>query len=220
MSFSEQHLKVQRTARYYQSADISAQTQQLWFVCHGYGQLGAYFAPKFASIADASTVIIAPEALSRFYQSAFNGRVGATWMTKEDRLHEIEDYIAYLNQLYNHILAQHPQPQTLQIHILGFSQGVATAVRWAANGHVQFHHLTAWAGTFPTELDYEVLGHNWKTQAIDIVYGLQDEFFTEANFQTHINQLAEAGLQFDTHTFEGKHDLHHDTLMHIAQLRR
>ncbi|MEZ4763957.1 MAG: hypothetical protein R3C26_12480 [Calditrichia bacterium] len=37
--------------------------------------------------------------MSRFYLQSTNGRIGATWMTREDRENEIADYLAYLNNL-------------------------------------------------------------------------------------------------------------------------
>jgi len=39
----ERHLTVARTARYYQLGELSSATKQIWFVCHGYGQLAEYF---------------------------------------------------------------------------------------------------------------------------------------------------------------------------------
>ena len=98
---TEHHLAVTRTARYYQQGELSAQTRRVWFVCHGYGQLAAYFSRHFAFLAstDPGTVIIAPEGLSRFYLQGNGGRVGASWMTRDDRLHEIDDHVGFLNQL-------------------------------------------------------------------------------------------------------------------------
>lgn len=79
---------------------------------------------------------MAPEALNRFYLEGFAGRVGATWMTKEERLQEIDDYVNYLNQLYKTILAN-TDTSEITVNILGFSQGVATVCRWIANRYVQ-----------------------------------------------------------------------------------
>ena len=102
----EHQLTVSRTARYHQLGELSAMTRRVWFVAHGYGQLAAYFIRHFAPLtaADPHLVVVAPEGLSRFYLNGTGGRVGATWMTKEDRLAEIEDYVAYLNQLAATIL--------------------------------------------------------------------------------------------------------------------
>ncbi len=100
----ENHLKITKTARYYTLGELNDQTENVWFVIHGYGQLAEFFIKKFNVLNDGKTLIIAPEALSKFYLKEFTGRVGATWMTREDREHEIEDYINYLNTLYDTVL--------------------------------------------------------------------------------------------------------------------
>jgi hypothetical protein len=69
MPAQEHHISIARTARYYQLGTISTDTRRIWFVCHGYGQLAAYFIRHFAHLtaADPYLVVIAPEGLSRFY---------------------------------------------------------------------------------------------------------------------------------------------------------
>ena len=39
----EKHIKVERTARYFTLGELNEHTEQIWFVCHGYGQLAEYF---------------------------------------------------------------------------------------------------------------------------------------------------------------------------------
>src|SRR2546425_1041706 len=87
----EHHLAVDKTARYYSLGEPGPATRQLWFVCHGYGQLAGRFLRHFEPLDDGSRVIIAPEGLSRFYlsESPAERRVGASWMTREDRLVEM-----------------------------------------------------------------------------------------------------------------------------------
>ena len=77
---TEHHLAVTRSARYYQLGELSVHTRRVWFVCHGYGQLAAYFSRHFAFLteADPTTVVVAPEGLARFYLSVNGGRVGAS----------------------------------------------------------------------------------------------------------------------------------------------
>ncbi|RZK92309.1 MAG: phospholipase, partial [Hymenobacter sp.] len=107
----EHHLTISRTARYQQLGEFSAATRQLWLVAHGYGQLAEYFMRHFNSVHGldpTGTVIVAPEALSRFYISGTSGRVGASWMTTADRLVEIADQAAYLDALLAHLLAACP----------------------------------------------------------------------------------------------------------------
>jgi predicted esterase len=140
-------LTIPKTARYVTIGEINDQTENIWFVIHGYGQLAEYFIKKFNVLDDGKTVIIAPEALSRFYLKEFSGRVGATWMTREERDSEILDYLNYLNLLYDTVL-QNADVNKLKINILGFSQGTATVARWCMNEHIKYDRLILWAGYF------------------------------------------------------------------------
>ena len=121
-------------ARYYKLGKLDSNTQEVWWVFHGYGQLAQFFIEKFKSLQDAGVCVIAPEGLSKFYLAGNSGRIGATWMTRENRLTEIENYSAYLNS----ILEMEKPPQKVRTTIVGFSQGAATAVRWIMNGKVDF----------------------------------------------------------------------------------
>src|SRR5438477_56805 len=81
---------------------------------------------------------VAPEGLSRFYltESPAERRVGASWMTREDRLHEIDDYVRYLDGVYGNVV-----PRNARVTALGFSQGTATVCRWAGLGSSRIDRL-------------------------------------------------------------------------------
>ena len=93
------HIRVQKTARY---AVLRPNTpaNSVMFAIHGYREMVPYFIKKFQSLADQGVMVVAPEGLHRFYIEGYSGRVGASWMTKEDRESDIIDYVDYLNQLY------------------------------------------------------------------------------------------------------------------------
>ena len=133
--------------------------RELWIVLHGYGQLARRFLAAFQGLDDGSRLVVAPEALSRFYLDPVSERrqqetprVGATWMTREDRLAEIEDYIAYLEQLTME-LRHHLAGAGPRIVVLGFSQGTATLCRWLAASELRADQIVLWAGGIPPELD-------------------------------------------------------------------
>src|SRR5829696_4770422 len=132
---TEHHIKVQRTARYYMIGEPGGNTSDVWFVCHGYNQLASDFIREFEPIAADSRVIVAPEALNRYYIATEPGfhsaeaKIGATWMTRADRDAEIADYVAYLDDLYDEIFTRASR-QEVSITVVGFSQGGATANRW------------------------------------------------------------------------------------------
>ena len=80
----EHHFSTPRTARYY-TLDPAEAVREVWFVLHGYGQLAGAFLRHFERLQDGARLFIAPEALSRYYLPGHQ-RVGASWMTREDRL--------------------------------------------------------------------------------------------------------------------------------------
>src|SRR3954471_16061473 len=131
----EHRITVPRTARYSTLGPMHGFPRELWFVCHGFGQLAARFVRHFAPIDDGTRLIVAPEALNRYYLDALPERrnqeaprVGATWMTREFRDAEIRDYVRYLDILSGEI-RHHLTGASPRIVVLGFSQGTATVCR-------------------------------------------------------------------------------------------
>jgi len=206
-------IKVHKTATYHSSGDIKT-AKTIWFVLHGYGMLSKYFIKKFEPIVNDTNCVIAPEGLSKFYTEGFYGRVGATWMTKEDREEEIEDYINYLNQLYNVIIKENSNSE-LKINIIGFSQGGATASRWVANGKVVPTNFILWSSVFPNEMEFETFGQNFNTY---ILYGNNDEFSTDEHIKQQEDLLKNSKLNYKIIEFEGTHDVPEKVLLEQAEM--
>ncbi len=206
----EHSLSVPRTARFYTLGTPSVQIKRLWIVCHGYGQLGRYFLRHFKVLDDGKTLVVAPEALSRFYLNGFSGRVGATWMTKETRLTEIEDQTTYLDLLLQNQL-QH-LPADVQVTVLGFSQGGATVCRWLAAAQPRVHQLILWATTFPEDIAVETGKNAFRNLRVTAVYGTQDTFISPELLARQQESFDRIGLQPQTYTFEGCHTIDAKTL--------
>src|SRR5437773_7755282 len=174
----EHILTTPRTARYFTVGSLE-EAAELWIVCHGYGQLASRFLERFGPIADDQRCVVAPEGLSRFYltENPAERRVGARWMTKEDRLHEIDDYVRYLDALYREVLGRVEGPAA-RVAALGFSQGTATVGRWAALGQSRLHHVVLWGGELPPDLDLAASRDRLRDVHFTLVYGERDEYFT------------------------------------------
>lgn len=172
---NQHHLPVTRTARYYTIGTPSADTRHIWFCLHGFGQLATYFGRKFSGLASPDTLIVIPEGLSRLYLDNTYTRVGASWLTREDRDAEIADFTGYLNALYDQVLDGR-DPAALHISLLGFSQGAATACRWLASGHIRVDRLILWAGYFPEGLQSIIDPARLANREVQYVYGRQDEY--------------------------------------------
>lgn len=213
----EHHLPVTRTARYYQLGELGPTTRHVWVVCHGYGQLAEYFIRHFALLPeqDPATVVVAPEALSRFYLQGTSGRVGATWMTRSDRLVEIDDYIAYLNQLAGRLLAA--CAPDVQVTVLGFSQGAATVSRWLLQVQFRPTRLVLWAGAFPPDMDLLMAGRLLPHVPVTLVCGRHDEYVSAEAVEQQRAFLATLGVEPEIIWFEGRHQLDAAVLQQLAQ---
>lgn len=207
-----------RTARYQQLGELSATTKQLWLVLHGYGQLAEYFIRHFAALHAADsvgTVIVAPEGLSRFYLNGTSGRVGASWMTRADRLAEIDDQHTYLTAVLRPMLTIAPAADVI---ILGFSQGTATASRWLAhlantNGW-RPRRLILWAGDFPT--DTLPAPNLLAGLPVDIVCGDQDVYSSYEQVRQQADILESYSAFASVFRFSGGHTLNTSLLHELA----
>jgi predicted esterase len=208
-------------ARYFKLGEINHDTRAVWFVLHGYGQLARYFLTKFKPLTDHGVCIIAPEGLSRFYQEDVNtrnqtgnNRVGATWMTRENRLMDIDNYLVYLNTVYASELHAYP---AIPVTILGFSQGAATASRWAVQNSIPYQSLILWSGIFPDDMDFEKSKEVLKTKNVSQVYGSKDPFLSDARMGEMKGLAEKLGVHSTPIVFEGGHEIHEQTLVSLVQ---
>ena len=204
------HLRVQRTARYFTLGGGAGPPHTLWFVIHGYGQLAGDFVRYFGDLASDDSLIVAPEALNRFYlvspdkTPARDRPVGATWMTREDRASEIADYVEYLDSLYDDVAAEATRSGA-RINVIGFSQGTATATRWMTHGTATAHRLVLWGGTLPPETDLSRGAATFRGAALTFVLGTRDHYVNDAMLAAEQARLRVAAIPHDVIRFDGGH---------------
>lgn len=214
-------ITVRRTARYETRGPFDAPIRELWFALHGYGQLASTFIHSLAALDDGARLIVAPEALNRFYLAgtdtpAADRPVGATWMTREDRENEIEDYVAYLDAVAAKVRnALRSQQTTPRVIVLGFSQGAATAARWVARGSVRCAHLVLWGGLLPPDLAWPA-PNDKPSPALHLVIGSRDRFLTTERLADEEGRLREARVPHRVVRYEGGHGIDPKTLADLA----
>ncbi len=203
----EHHFSTLRNARFFTLGSPERSTD-LWIVCHGYGQLASRFLERFRPIEAEQRCILAPEGLSRFYltESPTERRVGASWMTREDRLQEIDDYVRYLDAVYAKIVTR-----GARVTALGFSQGTATVCRWTALGAARVDRLIVWGGEVPPDLDLKRL----RVPRLTLVHGTRDEFFTPKIIAATESRLREHKILYELIPFEGGHEIDAATLRRL-----
>jgi predicted esterase len=216
----ERHLRVGRTARLFFLGEPGNGTRELWIACHGYGQLAASFAPALEPLRAPDRVVVAPEALSRFYlddpakRHGPDSPIGASWMTREDREREITDYVDYLDAVVDAVVAE--TPRNVRITGLGFSQGAATICRWAALGRSRLARVVVWGGTLPQDLPSGNGAALFRGADVVLVGGRKDKLATPESLERDKVWLTERSIPVRLLWHEGGHSLSSSLLREIA----
>ena len=211
MEPDERAIRVPRTARYAVLGD-PATASELWFVLHGYRQLARRFIRRFdglPGLGSGDRAVVAPEGLSRFYiEREVRGphgpesRVGASWMTREDRESEIRDYVEYLDLLVEEVgsSSRHPHPGTgsapPRLVVLGFSQGCETAARWVSLGRVNPAELVLWGGGLAEDLPRGPAVRALGDLRLRLVVGDEDQWARRRSMET-LERMRHWGLPAD-----------------------
>ncbi|MEX0890851.1 MAG: phospholipase [Gemmatimonadota bacterium] len=218
----ERRIHVRRSARWYLLGDAQERPGILWVACHGYGQLGAAFAGGLAPLVRPGVAVAVPEAPLRFYLDPPGAappaerRVGASWMTREDREADIADYVRLLDAVLEDARAALGGADP-EVRLLGFSQGVATVCRWAALGAVRPAELVLWAGPLPPDLELAVHAERFRAARITLVRGERDRSVGQEALTAAEERLRQAGAAPRRLTFTGGHRLDSATLARLAE---
>jgi len=191
------HVSVKKTARLVLLKSEVKKNSKLLIALHGYGQLSTHFSKKFENIHPDFDVLI-PEGLNRFYLKGSAGRVGSSWMTREERESDIADNQNYLEQIFKDYSKKYTS-----IVLLGFSQGGATASRFCYQNTFNTSGLILWGSVFPPDISQverkQFFGKKY------FVLGRQDEYFNPEN-QKEVLDL-QTGLGYENVQFVGGHDI-------------
>jgi predicted esterase len=194
MEISENTIKVEKTAHYFTLGN-SKQNKHL-YLFHGYAQNAKDFVHQFDYLAE-DYFLISIEGLSAFYAKGVFGEVGYSWMTKENRENEINDYLKMINKIKSEVSINNER-----IYALGFSQGSQTASRWVNVNTVE--KLILCGGLVPKDC-------NQLNSTVNLIIGDDDKFINKESFLAFKNSSPD----FHYHPFQGKHIVHHETVKSI-----
>ena len=215
----ETRLETPRTARVcYLGGEGARPPAELWYLLHGYGQRADRFLDCFWPLASAERLLVAPEALARFYRSRAGGghsgadRVGASWMTRIERESEIRDYVRYLDLVARHSEhGTHGPSRT----VLGFSQGAHTAARWVLLGRIRAARLILWGAGLPRDLPSDAAARLAGTCLI-LVRGKGDALRRREEEAADERWLERAGIDYALRVHDGGHEIVSDLLPALA----
>ena len=207
-----------KTARYVVLGPEAGPVDEVWVMCHGYGQLAPSFARHVAGAERPSRLVVVPEALSRFYvrrgETREADRPGASWMTREAREDDIADTVRYLDDVFVAACARaDADPRAVRLGAFGFSQGAATVTRWLALSPLlasrtrRADRLVLWGGAMPHDLVLDAEA-GWLAEAdLTLVAGDRDPIATPGRVIQQERALDAAGVPHRTVSYTGAHRL-------------
>lgn len=215
MKTISRNISVKKTARYFTNEVSPSSVESVWFIFHGYSQLAENFIKKFPAIDNEKNYLVTPEALSRFYTDNGFGKVGASWMTKEDRENEIADYVSYLTELHNSIRDE-LGGREVKLNVFAFSQGTSTACRWLERSGLKADKLILWGSFIPPDFNL----NNWKKvfNSLLIVTGKEDEYLSEEKLEEGRKLLNIHGVNYSVHIFDGGHEMKEKVVNEVLSL--
>ena len=204
-------IQINKTAKYVTYGNPKS-AKTIIFALHGYGQLVEFFIRKFHGLNQNDYFIVAPEGLHRFYLKGSSGRVGASWMTKEERETDIQDYISYLDVLWDTLSTKYQFDKRI---LLGFSQGGATASRWHNWGNFNAHQFILWAAIFPLDMNLKTV-HSFEKSNNYFVFGTEDEYYSEPIVDKQFKTIKNGKSAFKMIKFNGNHNIDQETLLNLV----
>ncbi|MBI35426.1 MAG: hypothetical protein CMP67_08690 [Flavobacteriales bacterium] len=190
------NIVIKKHVRVFSAGNVK-KAEEIWLLFHGYGQdINSFFEP-FKKLKTKHAFII-PEGISRFYQKGIFGKVGASWMTSEDRNKEIIDQYNYINKIFKEYKLNEKK-----INIFAFSQGAPVAARWIEKHQIKVQRLIFWSGNIPDSIAANINGFINK-QNPEFYIGENDQFASTDLWMTffkkhpHLNPVFHSGNHFYT----------------------
>lgn len=206
-----------RTSNYYAlrspEVPIDDATRTL-VLLHGWGQNARSFIRKFASLRGHNILLIAPQAPHQFYLDRETRKVGFSWMTAFDRDRAIDDVVTGLDAVLERVentLATGP----LCPFVLGFSQGVSIAWRYAIHGRRKVSGLVACGGDLPP--DVEAALPDRAAFPVMLVHGKDDAIVPWVKAEAAEKVLRERCFPLEANYFDGGHDIPTDLLDRLSR---
>lgn len=195
-----------RTTNTYETRNTqTSKTKNIWIVLHGIGYLSKYFIRYFDELNADENYIIAPQAPAKYYLKNEYKYVGASWLTKENRVLETSNVLAYLDAVFE----AEKLSSACNLILFGFSQGVSIATRWVASRKIVCQKVVLYAGGIPKELTPEDFAFlDPKETEVIVLVGDKDPYLTAEVMKAEserIDKLFHGNAKQEI--FEGGHEV-------------
>ena len=214
--FNKHNISFEFSSSYITCNKLTDNTENIWIVFHGYGQLSKYFIRRFDVLDGDKNYIIAPQGLSKFYVDEDYKNVGASWLTKEDRESDLLNQQKYLIKLMDELKLKIDFSK-IKINLFGFSQGVSALTRLLMNYNMKVNNIIIWAGWVPDEF-FNINKDVLKDTNLFFVVGNKDKYYNNPIIKGYLKKFKNIlNKEIDYFVFNGGHIVDRKVLKKINE---
>ena len=214
--FNKHNISFEFSSSYITHNQLTDNTENIWIVFHGYGQLSKYFIRRFDVLDGDKNYIIAPQGLSKFYVDEDYKNVGASWLTKEDRGSDLLNQQKYLIKLMDELKLKIDFSK-IKINFFGFSQGVSALTRLLMNYNMKVNNIIIWAGWVPDEF-FNINKDVLKDTNLFFVVGNKDKYYNNPIIKGYLKKIKNIlNKEIDYFVFNGGHIVDRKVLKKINE---
>jgi dienelactone hydrolase len=118
----------------------------------------------------------------------------------------------YAKEIFNQI-----GHDNFSLNILGFSQGGATACRWAFSSDMKVNNLILWAGDIPGDTLTVENKEKWASINTHLIMGNQDYLIPEEMKVKFLKEIQNYGIDFSSTKYEGGHKIYPEVLLKFSK---
>ncbi|OHX66247.1 alpha/beta hydrolase [Flammeovirga pacifica] len=216
MSHKEEWVSIQIDAPFIYNEQTTKETEHVWFLFHGYGQLAEHFIRRFDILNPITHHVVALQGLSRFYLDEKYEKIGASWMTRMHRDRDIVHQKKYIEEVVQNRLLSIPSFDVKR-NYFAFSQGGATLLRWLVDAQPEVNALILWAADIPTEFTPEDFSFLSEDSKVIYVIGDNDPFRSFLEIEKLKEFIKQLNCKTEIVTFRGGHSVNRPTLKNVLQ---
>ncbi len=214
--FNKHNISFEFSSSYITYNKLTDNTENIWIVFHGYGQLSKYFIRRFDVLDGDKNYIIAPQGLSKFYVDHDYKNVGASWLTKEDRGSDLLNQQKYLIKLMDELKLKIDFSK-IKVNLFGFSQGVSALTRLLMNYNMKVNNVIIWAGWVPDEF-FNINKDVLKDTNLFFVVGNKDKYYNNPIIKGYLKKFKNIlNKKIDYFVFNGGHIVDRKVLKKINE---
>lgn len=181
-------------------------------VLHGWGQSAPSFMRRFRGLRTSDVLVVAVQGPHQMYLDRETRKVGFSWLTAFDRRRAVSDFVGTLDTVLGRV--RDDFGVSAPPYILGFSQGVSMAYRYAILSESVVAGVIACGGDLPPDVAEAMPGA--RRFPVLLVHGRDDAIVPVSKCDEAESALAGLSWPHERYSFSGDHEVPSEVVERIS----